>query len=126
MDIFFQDPDEIPLPPEEVRILALRAKPWPDGIRVRIGLELTPFQKRPSAEIVITDAAGEEAASLSIIETMTRKLEMTVHLKGTPAGTYQARAILFYTEIEEPHGDEPPAPLERRVVDRAEIQFTVL
>ena len=42
MDIFFQDPTDIPLPPEEVRIRELTAEPWPDGRRVRVYVELTP------------------------------------------------------------------------------------
>ena len=66
MDIFFQDPSEIPLPPEEVRIREVRAEPWPDGQRVRVYLEVDPFQQRPNADVKITDAAGEEEAQASI------------------------------------------------------------
>ena len=58
MDIFFRDPSEIPLPPDEVRIRVLHADPYPDGQRVRIHLEVDPFQRRPNADVRITNAPG--------------------------------------------------------------------
>ncbi|MEN8172069.1 MAG: hypothetical protein ABFS03_04235, partial [Chloroflexota bacterium] len=62
MDIFFTDPNDIPLPPDEVHIRKLSAEPWPDKKRVHVNLEISPFQKRPSGEIILTDSDGEEAA----------------------------------------------------------------
>ena len=58
MDMFFADPNDPPLPPEEVRLRELRAEPWPDVLRVKVFLELTPFQKRPSAEGSIRNASA--------------------------------------------------------------------
>jgi hypothetical protein len=112
MDIFFQDPSEIPLPPEEVRILEMRANPYPDGQRVRIYLEVTPFQKRPNAEIAILDPRGEEVAQVSVIESMSRKMEFTMHLRKPELGsTYTLAARLFYTApLPPPPGPEEPAP----------------
>lgn len=81
MDIFFSDPTAIPLPPDEVRVKELRAEPWPDKRRVRVYLEITPFQQRPNGNITITDAAGEEVASVSFIETIDPKMEFTIHLR---------------------------------------------
>ena len=44
---------------KEVRIIELRAEPWPeDGRRVRIHLEVTPFLERPNLEVPITDASS--------------------------------------------------------------------
>ena len=74
MDIFFQDPSDIPLPPVEVRIRSLRAEPWSDQRRVHIYLELDPFQKRPNIEVVINDPEGREEARVDIVETMVRKV----------------------------------------------------
>jgi hypothetical protein len=51
MDIFFADPSEVPLPPNEVRIRELNVEPWPDGNRLRVYLEVDPFQKRPNADL---------------------------------------------------------------------------
>jgi hypothetical protein len=139
VDIFFQDPSEIPLPPDDVRIRLLRAEPWPDGRRVRIYLEVDPFQKRPSAEVVITDSQGIVAAQASVIESMARKMEFNMHLRqAQPSGRYTVSAVLFYSDpIPEPRSHEegpdpePPSspsgtPLpEPKRVDEAETTFTV-
>src|SRR5512139_2447106 len=102
MDIFFTDPTDIPLPPGEVRIRSFRAEPWPDKRRVRVLLELTPFQKGPNSEIEIRNAEGNEVASLTIIETINPKMEMTIHLRGdVPAGFYTALVMVYYYEAEE-------------------------
>lgn len=136
MDIFFQDPDDIPLPPGEVRIRQFRAEPWPDGRRVRVMLELTPFLKRPNSEIKITDEQGEEAASISIIETMEPKMEFTMHLRGAEVyGRYSAAVQVFYMEeAEEAGGDRPEGeapeiekpPRKQIIVDEREITFEVV
>jgi hypothetical protein len=127
MDIFFQDPTAIPLPPDEVRILELRTDPWPDNRRVRIYLELTPFQKRPNGEITINNPSGEEVASTSIIETMVPKMELTMHLRGTiSSGQYEVSATIFYEELGE--SDEASAqidPPKRTIVDTARSIFNI-
>ncbi len=129
MDIFFQDPSEVPLPPDEVRIRVLRAEPWPDGRRVQIYLEVDPFQKRPNADVVIRSARGEQVATASVIESMVRKMEFNLHLREQqPGGEYTVQAILFYTEpIPEPkEGEEVPLQLPEPVfVDQKEINFTI-
>lgn len=124
MDIFFQDPSEIPLPPEEVRIRELRAEPWPDGRRVRIYLEVDPFQKRPSAEVSISDATGVEVAQVSVIETMNRKMEFTMHLsQPRPNGPYTVHVLLYYAVLEPEMPEQEPKPIERSVVDTAAKNF---
>jgi hypothetical protein len=135
MDIFFQDPTDIPLPPAEVRIRQFRAEPWQDGRRVRITLELTPFLKRPNSEIKIADGHGEEAASISIIETMEPKMEFTMHLRWAGVvGPYTATAQVFYLEeTEEAEGGQPEGesqgidqpPRKQIVVDEREISFEI-
>jgi len=136
MDIFFQDPNDIPLPPDEVRIRQFTAEPWRDGRRVRVRLELTPFLKRPNGEIRITDSHGAEAASISIIETMQPNLELTMHLRGSQLkGPYTASAVVFYLEEPVEAGDRNPEAVnpegnpdsrQQIVVDRAETIFEVL
>ena len=136
MDIFFQDPSEIPLPPDEVRIRQFYAEPWPDGRRVRVFLELTPFQKHPNGEISVIDTQGEEVANLSIIETIDPKMEFTIHLRmPTPHGRYQVSAKVFYPDLEK---DEQGAgelqneqtgefiPRKITIVDQAETTFEIL
>jgi len=122
MDIFFQEPSAVPLPPSEVRIKDLRAEPWPDGQRVRVFLEITPFQKRPNGELVIVNAQGEEVASIDIIEAMSPRMEFTMHLRPLQrAGVYTLTATVFY-----PRGEPSlEAPSERMVVDQRSIRFDI-
>ena len=127
MDIFFSDPTEIPLPPEEVRIRELQAEPWPDGRRVRVYLEVDPSQKRPSADLVIKNENGEELASASIIENVLRKMEVTMHLRGeTLAGSYSLTATLFFASVEEPDSEANPPSVSRQVVDTAHVEFSLI
>ena len=135
MDIFFQDPSDIPLPPEEVRIRQFRAEPWPDNRRVRVYLEITTVQKRPNGEIKITDAPGTEVANLSIIETIDPKMDFTVHLRADViGGQYTASATVYYYEQEppnpegengEPENQPAPLPTKIKVVDEAQTTFEI-
>jgi hypothetical protein len=129
MDIFFQDPSDVPLPPEEVRIRRLSADPYPDGRRVRVYLELTPFLKRPNGEVNVFNLMGDEVASLSIIETIDPKMEMTVHLRGQDtSGEYRVEARVFYLEEAAPQAGQEEIDLQDRkqiVVDQAQANFEI-
>ena len=125
MEIFFQDPGEIPLPPDEVRIRELKTEPWPDGRRVGVYLEVDPFQIRPNFDLVVTDARGQERGTVSIIESMTRKMELTMHIQGSETdGEYTLSAALFFVERSQ---EEDPEALsqEPHIVDRAERKFSI-
>jgi hypothetical protein len=129
MDLFFEDPSEIPLPPAEVRIRQLRAEPWPDGQRIHVYLEVDPFQQRPNADVFIYDQENQEISQTSIIGAMSRRMEFTLHIRRrNPAGEYRLLAILFYTSpLPETKPDEK-VPMEMPAVtevDRREIPFTV-
>ncbi|MBL7164083.1 MAG: hypothetical protein ISS57_15915 [Anaerolineales bacterium] len=127
MDIFFTDPSDVPLPPDEVRIRQFKAEPWPDGRRVKIYLEVTPFQKYPSGEVVITDISGQPVATASIIETIAPKMEINMHLRTPePSGEFSASVVLFYLqEFEEEQDGEIIAPPERMIVDEAQTSFEI-
>jgi hypothetical protein len=94
-------PPEDGLPPKEVRILDLRAEPWPDETRrVRIHLETTPFLERPYMEINITDARDEVVSNIHIIESIDDKMTFTMHIRGTDlGGTFTLTAAISYPEI---------------------------
>ncbi|MEJ2597718.1 MAG: hypothetical protein P8Z00_05255 [Anaerolineales bacterium] len=126
MDIFFTDPTEVPLPPNEVRIRSLRVEPWPDGTRVRVYFEIDPFQKRPNAEIRILDQENVEVASLNVIETMERKMEFTMHLRHKdPRGHFKVEAVLFYAELVEADEGKEAEPPTLEVIDRANTTFSI-
>ena len=135
MDIFLQDPNEIRLPPGEVRIRQLSAHSSPNGQRVRVYLEIDPFQKRPNADLVITDQQGHEVATTSIIQNPSRKMELTMHLRTEKLeGAYTLSAVIYYFP-EEPEksqesmgqeGKDMPPDLSMRVeVDQREIRFDI-
>ena len=134
MDIFLQDPSDIPLPPDEVRIRELRAEPFPDQRRVRITLEITPFQQRPNCEIQVTDLNGNAVASLSIIESIDPKMDFTVHLKTEkPDGKFIASVEIYYYEDEQTKGDPDlqagggthQLPSRVNIVDRRQTVFVI-
>ena len=101
--------------PEETRITSLTAEPYPDGYRLRVNIEMTPFQKRPHLEVLLSDADGEEIASSSIVEPLSWKIEFTMHIRGELNNPYNLEANLFYPDG--PRGEprtfqfrvEPPA-----------------
>jgi hypothetical protein len=131
MEIFFNDPEDLPVPPEEVKIRELTAKAYPDGRRVRVYLEIAPFQKAPDAEVNILNQKEQLMASVSVIETMDPKMEMTLHLPAsTSPGAYRVKARVFYREElpEADDGEAPPEPIslpEIQVVDQTETQFEI-
>lgn len=124
MDIFFQDPSAIPLPPDEVKIVELRAEPWPDKQRIKVHLEITPFLKRPNGKISLIDAHGVQIASVDIIESIETSMDFTLHLRGVePAGDFIVSALIYYLEDKSGSGEEVADDLfaqNRLVVDQTE------
>ncbi|MCJ7584675.1 MAG: hypothetical protein MUO30_07890 [Anaerolineales bacterium] len=108
MEFFLTDQQVTRLPPEEIRILYLRAETYPDGKRVRVSLELTPFQQRPYIELTLNDPDGNEVSSASIVEPMGWKLELTLHLRpstslpGLPARAGRAKIYTLTVHLTYP------------------------
>ena len=98
MDFFFPEDDLQRMPPEETHITSMTAEPYPDGERVHVNIEITPFQTRPYLEVTLTDANGGEVASASIVEPMGWKLEFTMHLRGSNLSPFKIEARLFYPD----------------------------
>lgn len=94
---FYDDLDGGRKSQEEVRLTELGLYVYEDGRRVAIGFNLTPFLERPSILVTITNAQGDEAASLSVIEAMEPNFNLTVHLRDeTQQGPYEVEAIVYY------------------------------
>ena len=116
MDIFFPEDHLQRMTPEETHITLLTAEPYPDGYRLRVNIEITPFQKRPHIEVELSDADGNEIASSSIIEPLSWKIEFTMHIRGELRNPYTLEARLFYPDgpTSEPQtfsfDVEPPQP----------------
>lgn len=123
MEFFFDDPNETRLPPEDVRIRDLRCEPWPDGRRIKVNLEVDPTQQRPSVELTILNPQGAVSTSTSILESMSRKMEVNMHLRGDiGAGYYSLQAMLFFASLPEAES-ETLTELERLVVDNKQVVF---
>jgi hypothetical protein len=95
--IEFLESNEIPVPPEEVRFREVGVSPYPDGERVRLAVQMTPFLQRPNIEIVVVDEQGEPVASASVIENLEPSLALTLHLRPSrPGARYEAELVLEY------------------------------
>ena len=116
MEITFHDSGEAPVPPAQTRIRALSAEPWPDGRRVAVDVEITPFQQRPDLRVSICDADGLEVASVAAIQIRQTQIGFTLHLRQPDTrGHYQVTALIAY----------PDPDLDLGVVDQAETAFEI-
>lgn len=129
MDIFFNDPSDIPMPPDEIEIRELAAVPNQDGSRVSVTIEISPFQERPNIEITVTNQKGKLAASFSVVEAIENRMEFTLHLREKePHGKYTISMEVFYTDLsslDEPEGPPIKETLaqSKKVVASAEATF---
>lgn len=99
MDFFFAEDNLNRMTPEETHITSLSAEPYPDGYRLRVNIQITPFQKRPHIEVTLKDANGAEVASASIVEPMGWKLEFTMHIRAEGLkNPYTLEAKLYYPD----------------------------
>jgi hypothetical protein len=125
MDFFLPEDHLQRATPGETRITSLTAEPYSDGYRLRVNIEMTPFQQRPHLEVVLNDANRNEVASASIVEPMGWKLEFTMHIRGELKNPYTLEAKLFYPDgpASEPQtfqfSVEPPASSEQSKPDAA-------
>jgi hypothetical protein len=128
MAFIYDDPSEIRLPPEEVRIRDLQIRVLDEGRKVKVYLEVDPFQKHPSADLTIIDPQGKPVSNVSIIESMVRKMELIMHLRGKPlSGKHTIEAVLFYGNLIEPaESSQEPGSIERRVVDTSSRVFELV
>ncbi|MFZ5822400.1 MAG: hypothetical protein ACOYYJ_21120 [Chloroflexota bacterium] len=99
MEFFLPQDNLGRVPPEETKILSLRAKPYDDARRVLVNIEMSPFEKRPHIEVTLRDAQGQEISAASFIEPMNWNLEFTLHIRTEPAhGELTLEARLFYPD----------------------------
>ncbi len=99
MEFFFPEDNLSRAVPEETRITSLNAEVYPDGSnRLRVNIEVTPFQKRPTIEVILSDGDGDEVASTSIVEPLSWKLEFTMHIRGEIKNPFNLNARLYYRD----------------------------
>jgi len=101
MDIFFTDPNDVPVPPEEVEIRELEAKQFPESSRIAVRFHITPFQKRPNIEIEINNEKGKKVSDLSVVEAIENKMTFIMHLRESdPGGIYTVAMRVFYSDLD--------------------------
>ncbi|MBI5294045.1 MAG: hypothetical protein HY869_01115 [Chloroflexi bacterium] len=110
MEFFLPEDNLNRMTPAETKITALGAFPYSDGRRLRVNIEMTPFQQRPHLEITLVNADGREVASVSVVEPMSWKLELTLHIRGELRSPYTLTASLFYPDG--PAADPLAIPIE--------------
>ena len=104
MEFFLSDPDVVRFPPIDTRLVDLQAEPDPDGKRLRVVLDLTPFQQKPCIDLTLTDSTGEIAATTSIVEPVAYKLDLTLHIRRPPTDAtdrFTLAATLYYPDLGE-------------------------
>jgi hypothetical protein len=105
VDLHLVDPEQIPVPPEQVRALQARAEPFPDRRRVKVSVSLTPFLERPDVELRIVDDAGVILAEASVIECTDSDFALTLHLRPPPAsGHARLEVTVQYPDRALEHG----------------------
>ena len=96
---FRAEPNPDARDPQEMRILALRAEPYPDGLRYKIFVDLTPFKKPPNLEVtLLPDVQHEPLARVNIIEAVSENLTFVMHLRTAFSGRLALHASLNYPE----------------------------
>ncbi len=112
MELPLVESSETPVPPEEMRIRSVDVHPYSDGRRLRISLELTPFQVSPDIDVVAKDVHGDELASASIIGAIANHMSLTLHLrKELVSNQGHLQVVLKYQE--------------QGTVDEEEVVFTL-
>ena len=131
MDIFFTNPNDVPVPPEKMEIRELKAIPYTDGKRVAIEFEITPFQQKPNIEIGIFNQASNQVASFSVVEAIENKMTFTIHLReAEPSGDYQVKMQIFYTDLDALDENEDQMIKDiilenKKIITTDEITFTI-
>ena len=94
------DTSEPPVPPEEVKIRKVITETYQDRRRLKISLELTPFQASPDIEVLVTDGEHKAVASTSIIAAVENNLVFTMHLpEQTPSTDCLLNVEVLYSEL---------------------------
>ena len=103
IELFLQNNDNL-LPRDQVKINAVTATPYPDGKRVHVAIDITPFRERPNLDITIRDADNRRVANVAAIGIMTFKVDFNLHLRGTNQGhgDYTVNVHLYYEDVQQP------------------------
>ena len=130
MDIFFDNPDDPPVPPEKVQIRILNTRPYEDGRRVSVEFEITPFTEKPNIEIAVFNSEDQIVATFSVLEAIENKLNFTLHLReSNPQGKYVLKMKVYYSDLSALEDEEKPIKEllldKKQIVARSQSDFTI-
>jgi hypothetical protein len=124
MDIFFEDPNDTPVPPEKMEIRKLDTQTHGDGRRVRINFEISPFLQRPNIEISVKNQHGQQVSQLSVVEAIENKMEFTLHLREPhPSGEYTLTIEVFYSDLAGLEDEDGP-PIKEMLFENKNVVAT--
>ncbi|MEM7800491.1 MAG: hypothetical protein AAF633_14950 [Chloroflexota bacterium] len=99
---FFDESDHTPRMREDVRLLRTRLEVAPEGKRVAIDFELTPFIERPTIELRLFDDEQRPAGLLKIIETLDTFNRVVMHLRDSQTTSHYTFNIrVYFANIDE-------------------------
>ena len=81
MGYFDLNPEVKRFPPDQTSILNLTVEPLSDLTRIRILIEITPFEQPPTIELILYDFSGQVVASTLIVEPPFWRHDLIMHLK---------------------------------------------
>jgi hypothetical protein len=88
------------------------AEPFLDNRRVRLTINIEPFQQPPDIEIVVSNPAGQRVTEATIIGAPNKRITLTVHLRDEVVeGVYRFQFSLGYQDI--------------GIVDRTELELII-
>ena len=127
MNIHFTGIEQTSLLPEDVRIQKIAVKPWSDGRRIGLVLQVDECQAPLNLDISIMDENGLILSTTSVVENLSSRTELTMHLRSPRhEGRYQLDVTLFSVEIiEQPVSDQSREPIKKRIIDKRQIWFNI-
>lgn len=124
MDIFFNEPTGVPLPPDQIEVRELTGQPSQDGSRVLVKFEITPFQERPNIEISLTNQEGDQVAGFSVVEAIENRMDFTLHVREPhPKGKYTLSMQVIYTDLSTLDEAEGP-PIQETLAQSKQVVAT--
>jgi hypothetical protein len=131
MEPFFTEPDNNGQPPEKIRFEKTHIEPYQGTNRIKLQIEITPFLEKPNIEIEIFSKDGNLISSMSIVEIIEHKFELTLHLRDeNPKGEYLLKTNIYYSdlshyEIKEEEEQVSEGKADINIVDEQEKLFNI-
>jgi hypothetical protein len=127
MDILFTGIEQTSLPPEDVRIQNIEVKPWSDGRRIGVVLQVDRCQTPLNLDISIMDKNGLITSTTSVVENLSPRIELTIHLRSVKhESEYQLDVTLFSSVIiEQKTSDQSQELITKKIIDKRQVWFKI-